>query len=102
MKTALLKVLGFGLILGCLVAISAGQAWAFWPFSMDDSPGKPNRIVAVWVDTVLNRAGEPPVRGFGGRLMFYEPGKPDPVKIEGRYRRLRVRRIGARSEQRPA
>jgi hypothetical protein len=51
---------------------------------MDDSPGKPEKIVAIWVDTVLNRTGEPPVRGFGGRLMFYEAGKPDPVKIDGK------------------
>jgi hypothetical protein len=49
----------------------------------DNKPGKPNHIVANWTDTILYQESQVPVRGFGGRLIFYADGKKDPVKIEG-------------------
>ena len=49
----------------------------------NDKPGKPDKIVALWSDTVLTQAGRPPIRGFGGRLMFYEGKKEEPIKVEG-------------------
>ena len=75
------------LILGWIVAAAEGawdlKAWRPWPFHKDDKPGKPDKIVVLWTDTVLTQANQPPRRGFGGRLMFYEGKKEDPIKVEG-------------------
>ncbi|MFZ1935988.1 MAG: hypothetical protein WAU84_19845 [Thermoguttaceae bacterium] len=77
------KMPGYLLILGWLVAsVQAGESWRPWPFG-DDKPGKPDRVIAMWTDTVLTRSDTPPVRGFGGRLMFYEGKNESPVKVEG-------------------
>ncbi len=65
-----------------LVPAARGDGWPIWPFNKD-KPGKPDKIVALWSDTVLTQTGRPPIRGFGGRLMFYEGKKEDPVKVEG-------------------
>lgn len=46
-------------------------------------PEIPNRIVSTWTDTVLQRTGQTPQRGFGGRLMFFMPGSKDPVRVDG-------------------
>lgn len=57
-----------------------------WIGRGDDSPPKPqtpNRMVAVWKDTVLHTQGKTPVRGFGGRLMFYNEKDADPITVEG-------------------
>ena len=76
-------------LLGRVVASSAGcTSWNVskslpWPFQQEDKPGTPTKIVAVWTETVLRREGEAPLRGFGGRLMFYEGKKDKPVKIDG-------------------
>ena len=54
-----------------------------WPFGKDEKPGKPDKVVAIWTDTVLTQVDEAPQRGFGGRLMFYEGKNESPVKAEG-------------------
>jgi hypothetical protein len=54
-----------------------------WPFSSEDAPGMPNRIVAAWSDTVLHQTDKVPMRGFGGRLIFYKAEKPEPIKVDG-------------------
>jgi hypothetical protein len=46
-------------------------------------PKTPQRLVATWTDTVLNTAGQPSKRGFGGRLVFFERASQDPVRVEG-------------------
>ena len=38
----------------------------FWPFG-DDKPAKPEKVVAIWTDTVLYQSNQPSVRGFGVR-----------------------------------
>ena len=53
-----------------------------WPL-FDEKPVAPARLTAVWTDSVYYTAGRPPTRGFGGRLMFYGPGKNRPVRVEG-------------------
>ena len=69
---------------GCLACAGrTGDGWPYWPFNKDDKPGKPDKIVALWSDTVLTQTGRPPIRGFGGRLMFYEGKKEDPIKVDG-------------------
>jgi hypothetical protein len=71
------------LLASWLAPAARGDGWPLWPFNKDDKPGKPDKIVALWNDTVLTQAGRPPLRGFGGRLMFYEGKKEDPIKVEG-------------------
>lgn len=51
-------------------------------------PGKPKAtipqsVVPIWTDTVLYQPGEPGVRGFGGRIYFYNEGKTDPIPVDG-------------------
>ena len=43
----------------------------------------PDRILTVWTDTVLHQPGQTGVRGFGGRVYFYEKDKTDPIEVEG-------------------
>ncbi len=73
-----------GLLLAAWLAPAArGDGWSVWPFKKEEKPGKPDKIVALWNDTVLTQTGRPPMRGFGGRLMFYEGKNEDPIKVEG-------------------
>jgi len=43
----------------------------------------PMKIVAFWTDTVRTSPGQAAMRGFGGRLMFYEHSDSKPVKVAG-------------------
>ncbi len=52
-------------------------------FNKDDEPGTPTRMIPVWTDTVLTRAGKPGVRGFGGRIVFYEDAQQQPIRVDG-------------------
>lgn len=54
-----------------------------WPWAKEKTAPHPERVVAVWTDTVLHQPNLPGVRGFGGRVYFYEAGKTDPIEIEG-------------------
>ena len=49
----------------------------------DDEVQTPDRVIAVWVDTIKYTQGETPTRGFGGKLMFYHDKEEKPVKVEG-------------------
>ena len=40
-------------------------------FYGEDQPGTPTRIIASWTDTVLYQPNQVPMRGFGGRFIFY-------------------------------
>lgn len=42
----------------------------------------PVKMAAIWSPAVLNRPGESPLRGFGGRLYFYD-AENRPVPVEG-------------------
>ncbi|MCY2988535.1 MAG: hypothetical protein NTY19_11810 [Planctomycetota bacterium] len=56
------------------------------PFAKKDpwkgQHGEPVRVVVVWSDAVYNEAGKPPIRGFGGRLYFYDKNNKT-VPVEG-------------------
>ncbi len=44
------------------------------PWSGDDEGPQyesPERIIAIWTDTVYQHSGKTPTRGFGGRIYFY-------------------------------
>ena len=45
---------------------------------------KPAKMIDVWTDTVLHQSGEPTLRGFGGRIMFYGKDEKKSIKVEGR------------------
>lgn len=50
----------------------------------DNKVHQPERVTAIWTNTVLNQEGKVGVRGFGGRLMFYGPKRERPIKVEGK------------------
>jgi hypothetical protein len=45
---------------------------------------KPAKMIEVWTDTVLHQSGQPTLRGFGGRIMFYGKDEKKSIKVEGR------------------
>jgi len=55
---------------------------SFWPISSDE-PKVPDRMTEIWDYTVLRQPGQPPVRGFGGRIMFYAEEENKPVLVNG-------------------
>jgi len=55
-----------------------------WSWSEEEKPVVPDRILAIWTDTVLRQPNQPGVRGFGGRVFFYEKEKNDPVEVDGK------------------
>jgi hypothetical protein len=54
-----------------------------WPWDKDEPKDLPDRILAVWSDTVLHQKGLPGVRGFGGRIYFYKKDSTDPIEVDG-------------------
>lgn len=52
---------------------------SFRMFDQEPEPEVPERMVAVWTQTVLNQAGQPSTRGFGGRITFF--GKDDKASV---------------------
>ena len=54
-----------------------------WGKKKVDAKVVPDRILAVWTDTILHQSGQKGIRGFGGRVYFYEKDKPDPIEVEG-------------------
>jgi hypothetical protein len=55
-----------------------------WGEGFDGRIEQPMRVEAVWVDTVLTKGDQKPIRGFGGRLYFFGPdNSQDSVKVDG-------------------
>lgn len=46
-------------------------------------PETPVRLVSTWTDTVLQKAGTTPQRGFGGKLVFFKTDSEEPVRVDG-------------------
>jgi len=44
---------------------------------------RPMKVVAMWTDAVMQQPSASPMRGFGGRVMFYETDNGKPVKVKG-------------------
>lgn len=54
------------------------------PWSKDDSkPKVPTRMSDMWTYTVMRQSGQPGVRGFGGRILFYNNDDEKPIKVDG-------------------
>lgn len=45
-------------------------------------PARSDSMVAIWKPSVYEKAGEPSVRGFGGRFYFYN-ARNEPVRVAG-------------------
>ncbi|MEC8864368.1 MAG: hypothetical protein VXX31_15530 [Planctomycetota bacterium] len=76
---SLLALLGGSYGLGC----STLPTEMSMPWDKKTEPETPDRILAIWTDTVRMQAGSPGVRGFGGRLFFYKDGETQPVEVKG-------------------
>jgi hypothetical protein len=46
-------------------------------------PKTPDYMVDIWTDTVLSQPGQPAIRGFGGRILFYQNSHDKPVVVDG-------------------
>ncbi len=76
-------------VAGCLVLLATGCAsldvkkpTVPWKSSSQEKSKyeSPDRIIAIWSDTVYQHPGKPATRGFGGRIYFYnDEGKTIPV-----------------------
>jgi len=54
-----------------------------WPFGDDPTAiGRPEKVSALWSDTVYYQSGKPATRGVGGRLYFYDEAS-QAVRVEG-------------------
>ncbi len=51
-------------------------------FNKNKKPAPPESMVVLWKDSVLEKPGLPSVRGFGGRIYFYD-NDAMPVKVNG-------------------
>lgn len=87
--TPLLAALLLSTFAGCA---SKSKKWQFSSWNVKKAVGMepeipepvtPNRMVATWTDTTLSTAGKAPMRGFGGKLMFFDKKSEDPVRVEG-------------------
>lgn len=88
------KSISHGLIAASLVAVMvAGSTgcqlfpdrpeWSGKLFGKDEEAVVPTRMMVMWADTVLHQPQKAGVRGFGGRIYFYNDEGPDPVKVDG-------------------
>ena len=79
--------LAFLLFLAAILLLTSGCAsWNVsksLPWSKDDQPQLPTKVVAIWTDTVHYAPDQPAMRGYGGRLMFYATEGGPAVKVEG-------------------
>ena len=57
--------------------------WSTELFGKDEEAVVPTRMMVMWADTVLHQPQKAGVRGFGGRIYFYNEEDPDPVKVDG-------------------
>jgi len=76
----LLGLLGVTVLAGCsTLDLRERLPWA----SSGPKTQVPTRMVDVWSDEILPQPGLPPVRGFGGRIMFYAGAGNAPVAVDG-------------------
>lgn len=54
-----------------------------WGAGEDGKLGRPMKLVANWSETVMTNGSSAPMRGFGGRLVFYDREGGKPIKVAG-------------------
>lgn len=78
-------------VAACTGCGSKGGGWKFASWDVRKwgrEPAKPDpeipaRLATTWIEAVHNRPGQPPQRGFGGRISFFKPGSEDPIRVDG-------------------
>ena len=80
LKLTALTLVALAAATGCTAQNSQAQRVAVCRRRLAQSP---SRIVTSWTDTVLYQPNQVPTRGFGGRILFYNGEKPEPVKVDG-------------------
>ena len=81
-RTSLLLLLAVLPLAGC-AEWSSKTKHTLMPWTVDDDPQMPTKVVAMWSDSVAYPAGRPPLRGFGARLTFYAKDPNKPIKVDG-------------------
>lgn len=85
-----LPVLALGLLAGCQTMEFGGMKDVSDKLAITRKGEKvkeseyqtPARLIAIWSDAMYTQPGQPPTRGFGGRLYFYN-AKDKTVPVEG-------------------
>jgi hypothetical protein len=55
----------------------------FPSFEKEPKPEVPDRMVAVWTHSIMNKAGQPSTRGFGGRVTFFNGDDKSSILVDG-------------------
>lgn len=66
---------------GCST-LDLSKAQSLWP-AASEKPQQPASIVAIWSEGVVHQASVPPIRGYAGRILFYDASGAKPVKVDG-------------------
>lgn len=69
-------------VLGCSF-VPDYQRLKLNPFERHKPPAVPDRMMVLWTDTVLHQPQQPGVRGFGGRVYFYQGDGARPITVDG-------------------
>lgn len=72
-------VLFSALTSGCASMMTSPTQW----FEKEPEFVTPNKVIPVWSDTVLHQAGQPGIRGCGGRVMFYAGDGKRASRVDG-------------------
>lgn len=67
---------------GCSEMFDFRKDWKI-PGVTEPRPQTPTRLADFWTDDVLTQPNQPPVRGFGGRIMFYVDENSKPCAVAG-------------------
>ncbi len=81
-RTIFLATLGLVLLTACGCANFDWRRPLPWQ-SAKSEVKMPTKLVAVWNETVKYTAGQQAMRGFGGRIMFYDEQNADSVLVDG-------------------
>lgn len=71
------------LFTGCSSPWKFDGDWSKLGFGEESEFAEPDRVLAIWSDTILHRKSQPAIRGFGGRLLMYGGEGSDPIKVDG-------------------
>lgn len=81
----LCAILGAIVVIGCtpLASTTFSLKPDKLPELLPPKPRTPLHMVDIWTDTVLSQPGANAIRGFGGRIMFFEHPQEKPVLVDG-------------------
>lgn len=84
-----LRTLSFAVCCAALIGMSGCQfapenPMAFPSLFKKETPHiVPDRMMVIWTDTVLHQPQQPGIRGFGGRVYFYNGKNSEPIEVDG-------------------